>query len=132
MSPKSAATIVKVVTVEDSLVVAERVQSLLVELANIRFLGNARSVPEALELISSKKPDVVILDIHLGEQHPGGNGLHLLITLRRQYRRMKLMMLTNLTDPQYRRTCMTLGADYFFDKSNDFDKVSEVLKNIQL
>lgn len=132
MSPKSAATIVKVVTVEDSLVVAERVQSMLVELANIRFLGNARSVPEALELISSKKPDVVILDIHLGEQHPDGNGLHLLITLRRQYRRMKLMMLTNLTDPQYRRKCMALGADYFFDKSNDFDKVSEVLKNIQL
>lgn len=131
MSPKTSATI-KVVTVEDSLVVAERVQSMLVELANITFMGNARSVPEALELISSKNPDVVILDIHLGEQHPHGNGLHLLITLRRKYRRMKLMMLTNLTDPQYRRTCMSLGADYFFDKSNDFDKVSEVLKNIQL
>ena len=131
MSPKTSAT-VKVVTVEDSPVVAQRVQAMLDELANIRFLGNARNVPEALSLISRSNPDVVILDIHLGEQRADENGLDLLITLRKQYARMKLMMLTNLTDPQYRSTCFSLGADYFFDKSHDFDKVPEVLKNIQL
>jgi DNA-binding NarL/FixJ family response regulator len=125
-------TVLKVVTVEDSLLVAERVQAMLSDIANVRFMGNARSVPDALKLISTKKPDVVILDIHLGEDYPNGNGLHLLITLRRKYRRMKLIMLTNLTDPQYRSTCISLGADYFFDKSNDFDKVPETLRNIQL
>lgn len=125
-------TYLKVVTVENSLLVAERVQSMLNDLANVRFMGNARSVPEALRLISRKNPDVVILDIHLGEDHPNANGIHLLATLRRKYQRMKLIMLTNLTDPQYRSTCISLGADYFFDKSNDFDKVPEALRNMQL
>jgi DNA-binding NarL/FixJ family response regulator len=125
-------TYLKVVTVENSLLVAERVQSMLNDLAHVRFMGNARSVPEALRLISRKTPDVVILDIHLGEDHHNANGIHLLVTLRRKYQRMKLIMLTNLADPQYRSTCMSLGADYFFDKSNDFDKVTETLRNIRL
>ena len=37
-------------------------------------------------------------------------------------------MLTNYPYPQYRKKCMNGGADYFFDKSTEFNKITEVLK----
>jgi len=125
-------TILKIVTVEDSLLVAERVQSMLSDIENIEFLGNARNVSSALQLIRKKQPNVVILDVHLGDDVPNVNGMNLLEAIRRKYPDMKIIMLTNLSGPQYRNTCISLGADFFFDKSNDFDRVVEALKDIQL
>lgn len=124
--------ILKIITVDDSPVVVERLQSMLSEINNVEFLGNARNIYTALHLIHEKKPNVVILDIHLEEDMPKANGLNLLITLRKKYPKMKILMFTNLTEPQYRNTCIAFGADYFFDKSNDFDKISETLNQILL
>ena len=36
-------------------------------------------------------------------------------------------MFTNYAFPQYRERSLTLGADYFFDKSREFHRVREVL-----
>jgi DNA-binding NarL/FixJ family response regulator len=130
MSGKKILPLLKIITVDDSPIVAERVQALLSDMDNVAFLGNASNMSAALLLINQQKPHVVILDIHLGEEMPKANGMNLLITLRKQYAEMKIMMFTNLTEPQYRSSCIAFGADYFFDKSNDFDKISEALKEI--
>lgn len=100
------------------------------DLDNVTFLGNAFNISSALYLIDQHTPDVVILDIHLKDDMPGRNGIDLLITLRKKYRDMKIMMLTNLTAPQYRKICIACGADYFFDKSNDFDRMQDALRDI--
>ena len=39
-------------------------------------------------------------------------------------------MLTNYPYPQYKKKCMDAGADFFFDKSREFEKVIEVLSGI--
>jgi len=36
-------------------------------------------------------------------------------------------MLTNYSYPQYRKRCIDAGATFFFDKSTELGKVSEVL-----
>ena len=36
-------------------------------------------------------------------------------------------MFTNYAFPQYRERSLSLGADYFFDKSREFHRVREVL-----
>lgn len=122
----------KVITVDDSRIVSERLKALLSEIENVKFSGNAGNIRDALTLIDQEKPNVVILDILLEEDLPKANGMDLLITLRAKYPDMKIIMLTNLTEPQYSNTCFALGADYFFDKSNDFDKIAEALNEIQL
>jgi DNA-binding response OmpR family regulator len=43
---------------------------------------------------------------------------------------MKIIMLTNLTDNRYRIMSRDAGADYFFDKSNDFDKIPDTLNQL--
>ena len=119
-------------TVDDSPVIAERLQFMLSEIDSIEFLGNALNVSTALQLIDQREPNIVILDIHLKEDLLVANGVHLLIQLRKKYPDMKIIMLTNVAVPQYRNTCLAFGADYFFDKTIDFEKIPDVVKKIQL
>jgi DNA-binding NarL/FixJ family response regulator len=39
-------------------------------------------------------------------------------------------MFTNYPYPQYRKKYMDAGADFFFDKSTEFDKITEILKKL--
>jgi len=121
--------VLKIATVEDSPVVAERLQSILADLNYIEFAGNATNITDAMRLINEQRPGVVILDIHLKENAPHRSGIDLLADIRTTYPHMKIIMLTNLSAPQYRARCLSLGADFFFDKSNDFDKLPETLKS---
>src|SRR2546423_15276142 len=80
---------------------------------------------EAIAAIEELKPDFVVLDISL----PGGNGMQVLERIKTSNPALRVIMLTNFAFEQYRRRCAELGADYFFDKSNEFDKVLEVLRS---
>ncbi len=126
------ATNIKIVTVDDSPFIADRLKCMLSEMSNVEFAGNATHIAEALTLIEEQKPNVVILDIHLEADLPTTNGMNLLILLREKYPELKIIMLTNLIEDQYRNTCMFLGANYFFDKSNEFERIPEVVYEISL
>jgi DNA-binding NarL/FixJ family response regulator len=129
MAGKAPSALLKIITVEDSSIIVARVRELLSYSNGLEFLGNATTVPTAVALIKERTPDVVILDINLGTRD-GSNGIDLLSILRKTYPAMKIIMLTNLTDSRYRDLCRGNGADYFFDKSNDFDKIPDALNRI--
>ena len=122
----------KILIVEDSPYIAARVRILLSDEANHEFVGIARSVSRAAEMVHEKGPHVVILDIHLENEATGFNGIDLLKSLRTEHPDIVVIMLTNFSELQYRHKCMQLGAHYFFDKSNDFDKIPDTLKQIRL
>lgn len=122
--------VLKIITVDDSVIVSRRVEAMLKDIIHVHFLGNAINSKTALQLISFHLPDVVILDIYLEDNMPNVNGINLLVILRKKYPKMKIIMLTNLVEPQYRNTCIASGANYFFDKSIDFDKIPLALNDI--
>jgi DNA-binding NarL/FixJ family response regulator len=113
----------KVLIADDSSSVRERIKMLLSELETVETIGEADNVQHAIEHIEQQSPDVVILDI----QMPGGNGIDVLRTIVKNDRVPVVIMLTNYPYPQYRKKCMDAGADFFFDKSREFEKVIEVL-----
>ena len=121
---------VKIVTVDDSPIIAERLKEMLSEISGIEYRGNATNIAAALDLIRCQRPDVVILDIHLESDMPDANGINLLVDLRKLYAELKIVMLTNLAEDQYRNTCLFLGANHFLDKSNEFDKVHDIMKEL--
>jgi DNA-binding NarL/FixJ family response regulator len=41
-----------------------------------------------------------------------------------------VIILTNYPHSQYRKKCMDAGADFFFDKSGEFEKIVEVVSGI--
>jgi DNA-binding NarL/FixJ family response regulator len=116
----------KVFIADDSQVLRERLHEMLSELPGVEIMGYAQDVPEALTSIKALKPDVVILDIRM----PGGSGVDVLQDIKKEEKTPMVIVLTNYPYPQYRKKCMELGADFFFDKSAEFEKVTAIFKQL--
>ena len=112
----------KVFIADDSEVVCERLTTMLSELPGIEIIGQG----ESIESIRRLHPDVVILDIRM----PGGSGIDVLEDIKKINTALVVIVLTNYPYPQYRKKCMALGAEYFFDKATEFEKVTEVLETL--
>ncbi|MCK5212635.1 MAG: response regulator transcription factor [Dehalococcoidia bacterium] len=113
----------RVFVVDDSPLVRERLVALLSEVEGVEVVGTADNADEGIDSIRKLKPDVAVLDIRM----PSGSGIVILEAVKREEGCPCIIMLTNYPYPQYRKKCMDAGADYFFDKSSEFHKVTEVL-----
>lgn len=118
----------EVFIVDDSCVVRERLIELLADMPQVKVVGQAGTAAEAIRQIRKLKPAVVVLDISM----PGGNGISVLREIRRADLAATVIMLTNFSQEQYRQKCADLGADYFFDKSTEFDQVRGLLERLDL
>jgi len=116
----------RVFIADDSAAVRERLKAMVLELQGVEVIGQAGNAVEATESILKLKPDVAILDIRM----PGGSGIDTLRNIKRVALPPRVIMLTNYPYPQYRKRCMDAGADFFFDKSSEFHRVTEVLKQM--
>lgn len=117
---------VSVLIVDDSLVIRRRLAAMIAELVGVEVVAEASTAQEGLELTESLKPDVAVVDIRM----PGRSGIGMLEDMKALDPRPKIIVLTNYPYVAYRRRCLDLGADYFFDKSTQFERVLEVLREM--
>jgi len=59
---------------------------------------------------------------------PGKDGIETLNTIKEEKLVPVVIMLTNYPYPEYFERCRELGADYFFDKSKEFNKLIETIQ----
>ena len=118
---------IKVVIADDSLIVREHLVTMLDELAGIEIAGQAENVLEAIDTIQSLRPDVVILDIRM----PGGSGIDVLETIKQNGAAPIVIILTNYPYPGYRKKCLQAGADFFLDKSTEFDQIPKLFERFK-
>ena len=112
--------------VDDSPLVRERLGALLAKVDGVQIAGSAEDAIAAARGIRRCKPDVVVLDISM----PGGNGIALLATIKELKPSPLAVMFTNFPYPQYRDECSRLGADYFFDKTFEFEKIIDTIDHL--
>jgi len=116
----------KVFIVDDSRAFRKELINLLSKLKEVEIVGQAQDSVKPMEAIPKLKPDVVILGIPIS----GGNGIRLVKNIKKDKLAPIVMILTHYPYRQYREKYMDAGADFFFDKSTEFEKVIEVLKNL--
>lgn len=117
---------VRILIADDSKIYRAYLINLLSRIEGIEIAGQAEDSPGAVEAIERLKPDVAVLDIRM----PGGDGILALETIKRNKVSPKTIMFTNYPYPQYRKKCMDAGADYFFDKFTEFEKLVETLNTL--
>ena len=62
---------------------------------------------------------------------PDGNGIQVLEAVKGPRRsRSMIIMLSNFAHESYRERCMELGAEYFFDKSAQFEEAVDVIDEL--
>ncbi len=104
-----------------------RLADLLLDVEGVESVAQAPDALRALDLVKTLKPDVAIVDVRM----PTRSGIDLLEDVKRSGQALKVIMLTNYATPENREKCLSLGADYFFDKSSEIEQVINVLKYLQ-
>ncbi len=112
--------------VEDSGIIVQRLYSMLSEVEFIKSIVHAKNGEEAITLLKLLSPELVLLDIKL----PVMNGIEVLRHIKRDYKNIQVVMLTNYPNSQYKEICMELGADYFLDKSTDFEQIIKLMHSM--
>jgi len=122
-SPGSYGLGVRVIVVDDSPVVRARLVAMLGEAGDVHVVAETWNGRDALRLVRLHAPDAVVLDLNL----PGMSGIEVLSLLKAEPAPPVVIILTNHPQHRYRMECLRGGADFFFDKSNDFDRVVEAV-----
>lgn len=116
----------RIVIADDTKLIRDQLRTTIDEIAGADIVGEAADGREALSIIREEIPDLAILDIHM----PGKTGISVLYEIKQQFPDMTVIMLTNYNYLQYRTMCMDTGADYFFDKSKEFNLVQGVIESL--
>lgn len=117
----------KVFVVEDSPIVRDRLVAMLWDVRDVEVVGEADNPEDAIGGILRAQPHAIVLDIKLR----GGSGISVLEAVKRQAPSTVAIMLTNYANPEFKQKCLGLGADFFFDKTADFEKVKDVLEDLR-
>jgi len=116
----------KAVVVDDSKMLRTRIIDMISDVPGIEIAGEAENSHEAMKIIETVIPEIVVLDIRM----PDGNGIELLKSISQKNLSLVKIVLSNYSISQFKDKCYELGADYFFDKSSEFEKVRELIVNI--
>jgi DNA-binding NarL/FixJ family response regulator len=116
----------RILIADDSVIVRERLINLLTELQGVEIIAQAEDAMEARGLAEKLKPDLAIVDLRM----PKGSGADVLFDLKRLVPSPTVIMLTNYPHAENRKKCMEGGADFFLDKSTEFQKVVSVVKEM--
>jgi DNA-binding NarL/FixJ family response regulator len=114
----------RVLVVEDSVLLAERLQEVLENIAGVEVVGTVVDERTAVAMAREGGIDVLILDLQL--RH--GTGFGVLRSLGDD--RPAVIVFTNYALPEYRRRAEQLGVEYFLNKSLEFERLPEVIKTL--
>jgi DNA-binding NarL/FixJ family response regulator len=116
----------RVLIADDSEILRDHLRTMLAEIEGIEIVGECNDTDSTLDQIKTLKPDTIILDIRM----PGEGGIFILNFIKSKYPKIKVIIFTDYPYPQYRTKCLEIGADYFFDKSTESEKMIEVFKSL--
>jgi DNA-binding NarL/FixJ family response regulator len=123
-SPAVSLQSIKILLVEDSAVLAQRLIEAIEPLPQFDVIHIADTEAQALHIIRQRRVDIVLLDLQLKD----GSGFGVLRGLTHLPRKPFVVVLTNHDLPQYRTAAMQLGVTEFLDKARAFNRLPDVLR----
>jgi DNA-binding NarL/FixJ family response regulator len=118
----------RVFLVEDSAAIRETLTQSLESAGLVKIVGHAETAEDAWQLLRQTPSDAVVIDLHLRN----GTGFDFLARLKTEPQLSPLVkiVLTNYATKTFRDRCVLLGAQHFFDKSLEFDRVIDLLNTL--
>jgi two-component system, OmpR family, response regulator len=114
----------KVLLVEDSTMLIERLSEALQQIPAVDLIGTATTEKAAITFARREAVDVIILDLQLKQ----GTGFGVMRALAATELKPRILVLTNYNLPEYKNAALGLGAAHFLDKARDYDRLPELLQ----
>jgi DNA-binding NarL/FixJ family response regulator len=115
-----------VLIVDDSAIVRFRLAEMVESIEHVAVVGQAPGATQAILALHELRPDLVILDI----QMPDGDGMAVLEAVKQLDPAPVVIMLTNYVDDYNRLRYRAAGADFFLDKSKQFEEIPWILRGL--
>ena len=111
---------------DDSEMILETLREMLNPFSRVEIIATCKNGADALEAIRTLKPDLAIVDIKM----PGLTGLQVLGEIRKENSSTRFIILTLFSTLYNRQLAMAAGADYFFSKADDFEKIAGIVEQM--
>ena len=121
---------VRVLIVDDSVVVRKLLSEALASCPDIQVAGTASGGAIALAKIPQLNPDVITLDIEM----PGMNGIQTLTEIRKRYPKLPVIMFSTLTERGASVTleALALGASDYMTKPTNSDSLATAMEQVRV
>ena len=117
---------IKVMIVDDQVILSEGIRSVLATSEELDVIGVAHDGQEALDMMAEGKvPDVVLLDIRM----PGMNGVVATGEIKKRYPDVKVLVLTTFDDSDYILSALNNGACGYLLKDIGATALIEAIRN---
>jgi DNA-binding NarL/FixJ family response regulator len=116
----------RVFLVEDHAVVREGLAAIIGGEGDMFICGSAGSIRETMPLIRETAPDVVLVDITLGD----GNGMDLIEQIHRHDPKLPILVLSMHDEAVYGERALRAGAKGYIMKSEAMDKVRAAIRRV--
>jgi DNA-binding NarL/FixJ family response regulator len=112
--------------IDNSIISANRIFNALSEVVNIFKVDYAANGKEALQKLADTRPNVILLDIQL----PDMNGIDILQQIKQNYPNTAVIVLTDYSANHSFKIYKNMGADGYYNKTNELDMAIELLKEL--
>ena len=116
----------RVLLVEDSAPVAERIAGQLAAIEGVELIATVASERAAVEKLTTGGVDAVVLDLTLQQ----GSGFGVLRARQQLALPVAVVVYTSYDIPAYRRAAAVFGASEFLNKARDHHKLAEALRRL--
>jgi two-component system, NarL family, nitrate/nitrite response regulator NarL len=117
----------KIIIVDDHVLFREGLAAIIRSETDIEIMGQAGSVQEAIELVKTLKPDLVLMDFGL----PDGTGADATRAILKEYPQCKIIFLTMSEEDEHLFAAIRSGAKGYLLKNMRPSKLISTLRSVQ-
>lgn len=117
---------IKVLLVDDHELIRAGIARMLLDDGNIEVVGEASSGEEALDMLKSNCPDVVLMDLKM----PGIGGLEATRRIKRMCDKTQIVVVTACVDDPYPTHVMDSGASAYISKNSHVSEIIRAIKSV--
>ena len=119
---------IKILIVDDHAVVREGLKQILAATTDMQVAGESKSGNEALQMAQNTSFDLVLLDISM----PDRSGLEVLKELRRDDKKLPILMLSMYPEEQYAIRSLKAGANGYLTKESAPEELVAAIRKVSL
>ena len=117
---------IKVLLADDQELIRESLGFVLGAQGDITVVGMAKNGREAIELVRSEKPDVVLMDIRM----PEVDGVECTRLIKSAYPNIKVIVLTTFDDDEYVFNALRFGASGYLLKGVSVADLTNAVREV--
>jgi DNA-binding NarL/FixJ family response regulator len=124
MGPSARA--IRILTADDHAILREGIASLVKAESDMQLVGEASNGQEALEKYRMHRPDVTLMDL----QMPGMSGVETIITIRNEYPKARIIVLTTYSGDVQVIRALKAGAQAYMLKGNVHRELMDTIRAV--